>query len=210
VRKRCFITDIIIRVKDQSSKFCQRSIRINDKILYLQSLLDQVLAITLPDKLINTIQVLVSRLQFIFIDKLPTLKLPIIKLNDKVADGGGKFNHNKSNSNISLLSDDKTPLRFPRASGSISPIPLLKSTKGNDDCLSQNSRKLYSNNKYHKGSLLVPDTKSRTMNYQSTSSIGKPKYNKKNIQNKRLNDNCKSGAFIRNFETFIFIVLVIT
>lgn len=125
---------------------------------------------------------------------MPSLKLPTIKLNDKATEKNGGKIHNHSNSNISLMSDDKTPMRFPKVIDSISPISLARSTKKVEQILSQNPRKLHSKTNFHKGSLCVPASKSPTQSYQSTGFINKPTYKRRINQNKRLNDNLTSAS----------------
>lgn len=115
-------------------------------------------------------------------------------MNDKATEKNGKVIHNHSHSNISLLSDEKTPMKFPKVIDSISPISVTRSTKKVEGILSQNTRKLYSKTNFHKGSLCVPISKSPTQSYQSNEFANKPTYKRKINQNKRLNDNLTSAS----------------
>lgn len=120
----------------------------------------------------------------------------MIKLNDQATDNGRKLN-NHSQSNISLLSEDKTPLRFPNPACSVSPISFVRSMKNKDHCLSQNSNKLDPKSKLPSSGLMVPAMHSPTKSYQSNVLTKKPaKYKKKPNYSKKLNDNISSASSV--------------
>lgn len=120
----------------------------------------------------------------------------MIKLNDRATDNGRKFN-NHSQSNISLLSEERTPLRFPNPACSVSPISFVRSMKNKDHCFSQNSNKFKPKSKFPNSGLMVPAMHSPTKSYQSNVLSKKPtKYKKKPNYHKNLNDNLSSASSV--------------
>ena len=126
-------------------------------------------------------------------------------------------NHNQSHSNISVLSEEKTPLKFKNGIDSLSPISYIKNIKYNPDELSQNSlaifgrseinsttnsknykkfNKFSNNSKFTGNELLVPSSGSQKKSYQSRFL----RKNKDNIQlrafPKKLHDNLTSASSI--------------
>ena len=125
--------------------------------------------------------------------------------------------NNQSHSNISILSEEKTPLKYNNCVGSLSPISYIKNIKNNIDELSQNSlavfgkseinsttnsknykklQKFTKNPKYTGNELQVPNSSSPTKSYQSRFVIKNNEKYKHKIYPKKLHDNLTSASSI--------------
>ena len=125
--------------------------------------------------------------------------------------------HNKSHSNISLPSDEKTPLRLPIAADCLSPLSHAQNGKNKSDNLSQNSYGVFgiseikstSNNKnfqkigkftkkqkYLSGEIQALSSKSPSKNFQSHIMIKDQNKYKKRLYKKKLDDNLTSSSSI--------------